>query len=140
MGARSASAPGVPLTGGSISGALAVTGDVTSNGLVTPPTATQTVTASTAILANARLVQISAAGITTITAAPTIANGSDGQWLRVVNVGSNAITIQDQGTLANSNLRLNAVTAALSARQSIELCYLSTIGDWVQMGPVVAVI
>lgn len=102
----------------------------------TPSTA-QTLAAGTAILANATVVQINSAGAVTITAAPTIANGQDGQILIIVNVDSaDAITIQDQGTLASSNLRLSAATIALGPRDSITLMYSSSIGDWIQIGQV----
>lgn len=105
------------------------------------PSNTQTLAAGTAILANAEFLKIQSTGNVTLTATPTIANGIDGQMLTILNVDSaDTITLQDQGTLALSNLRLTAATVALGPRQSIQLMYSLLIGDWVQVGPLVAVL
>ena len=89
----------------------------------------------TAILANAEIVLINSSGNVTITAAPTIADGLSGQRLLIVNVDiADTITIQDQGTLANSNLRLSAATIALAPRDSIQVVYSTDVGDWIQIG------
>jgi hypothetical protein len=73
----------------------------------------------------------------TITGAPTINDGYEGQLLTIINVDTaDTITLQDQGTLANSNLRLSAATIALGPRDSIVLRFSSTVGDWVQVGQV----
>lgn len=71
----------------------------------------------------------------TLTSTPTIANGVDGQTVILLNVdsGADVITLQDQGTLASSNLRLGATTRALGPRDSITLVYSSTIGAWVEV-------
>lgn len=96
---------------------------------------TQSITGtSSSIAPTAETVYISADGVYTLESAPTIANGYDGQILRIVNVGSNAVTLQDQGTLPSSNLRLAASTVALGTRDSLILMYVSAIGDWVQIG------
>ena len=114
---------------------------VVAGTLLAQPSTAQTLAASSAIVANANIVQINSAGNVTITAAPTIANGVDGQLVTVVNVDTaDTITLQDQGTLASSNLRLTATTVALAPRQSIQLMYSSTIGDWIQIGNKVAVL
>ncbi len=108
---------------------------------VATPKAAQTLAAGTAIVADYEVVQVNSAGNVTITAAPTIADGVDGQMLTVVNTDTaDTITLQDQGTLASSNLRLTAATVALGPRQSIQLMYSATIGDWVQIGNRVAVL
>lgn len=107
---------------------------------IATPQASQTVVAGTAISVTSEVVQISATGAVTMTAAPTIADGTDGQMLTLLNVGSFNITVQDQGTLAGSNLRLTAATVTLAPRQSIKLMYSATVGDWVQVGPLVAVL
>lgn len=106
------------------------------------PLSAQSITAvGNAITATAKTVAaLTADGVYTLTSAPTIAAGNDGQILWIVNVGTNAITIQDQGTLPASNLRLAAATIAIAARQSLPLMYSTTIGDWIQIGPLVAVI
>lgn len=102
------------------------------------PSGSQDLVAATAILANATIVKVTAAsGSFTSTAAPTVANGQDGQMLIIVNVDTaNNVTLQDQGTLASSNLRLSANTIVLGPKDSIVLVYVSTIGDWIQVGQV----
>lgn len=105
------------------------------------PSSTQTLSAaSSTISADANVVQVSPSSALTLTSTPTIGNGRDGQQMVVLNVGSNNVTLQDQGTLASSNLRLVATTITLAPRQSVTLLYSSTIGDWVQISPVVAVL
>jgi len=105
-----------------------------------PPSASQTLAAGTALLANAEFVMFTCTGAVTSTAAPTIANGLDGQMLTVLNVGTGTWTISDQGTLASSNLRLTAATVAIAPRNSIQLVYSATVGDWVQVGALTTVI
>lgn len=101
----------------------------------TPSTAQNITAVGNTILANAQTVQLTANASYTLTSAPTIANGQDGQVVTILNVDTtDTITIQDQGTLASSNLRLSATTIALGPRDSIQLMYSSTIGDWVQIG------
>jgi hypothetical protein len=112
-----------------------------------------TCTAGTAMLSAAQVsllaapfistVGISAAGAVapgTATTTPILPDGTDGQKLKLVNVGAQTITLTDQGTMAASNLRLTAATVAIAARQSIELTFIASIGDWVQTGALVAVI
>jgi len=68
-----------------------------------------------------------------LTAAPTIADGRDGQLAVLVNTGSYTITLQDMGTLGGSNLRLAATTRALyPSRGVLELIFDSTMGGWVE--------
>jgi len=104
------------------------------------PSASQTLAAGTALLANAEFVMFTCTGAVTTTAAPTIADGLDGQMLTVLNVGTGTWTIKDQGTLASSNLRLMTATVAIAPRQSIQLVYSATVGDWVQIGALTTVI
>ena len=103
--------------------------------LVGRPDTTQTIIAAATAIGVDKYVQpISSDANYTLTAAPTIANGlADGQLVIIVNVGSFTITLQDQGTLAGSNLRLSAATVALGPRDSITLLYSSAIGDWLQI-------
>lgn len=112
-------------------------GDITHDGKLThTPSAAQDITAAaTAISVTAAVAQLTADGDYTLSAAPTIADGEDGQVVTIVNVdATNIITLQDQGTLANSNLRLAANTVALGPRDSIKLMYSSAVGDWIQIG------
>lgn len=71
-------------------------------------------------------------GSLTLTSAPTIMNGLPQQYLVLYNIGANNIVLQDQGTLAGSNLRLAATTRTLAPRQSISLLYSTDIGDWLE--------
>jgi hypothetical protein len=114
---------------------------VNAGTMVCTPSSAQTLAAATAILANAEVVQVDATADRTLTATPTIADGTDGQVLTILNVDStDTITLQDQGTLAGSNLRLTANTIALGPRDSVKLLYSGSIGDWVQVGTVVNVL
>ncbi len=101
----------------------------------TPSTAQNITAVGTAILADATIVQLTANASYTLTSTPTIADGQNGQEVTIINVDTaDTITLQDQGTLAGSNLRLSANTIAIPPRGSITLVYNSTIGDWVQIG------
>ncbi len=134
----------VSTTGVVISTSGAGGGRITLSGgslIVTP--GTQTISAATDTISGGigSYIDITVSGGPfTMTSAPTVVDGVDGQELTIINVNGNAITLSDQGTLANSNLRLTAATIALSARDSLKLRYSSTVGDWVQVTPLVNVI
>jgi hypothetical protein len=101
------------------------------------PTANQVITLVTnTILANATFVDISntTGGSITLTSTPTIAAGEDGMWLCILNVGTQNVVVQDQGTLPLSNLRLAAATRTIGPRDSLILRYSADIGDWVEIG------
>jgi hypothetical protein len=104
-----------------------------STTVYTPPAAQSITAAATAIAPTSTVFEITSDGNYTLTATPTIANGQDGQVVTIINVGANTVTLQDQGTLANSNLRLGAATRALAPRDNIELLYDSAVGDWVEL-------
>jgi len=98
------------------------------------PLNTNVTAVGTTIRSDATYVTLTATASFTLTAAPTIADGQDGQLLIITNEDTvDTVTIQDQGTLASSNLRLGATTRALAPRDSIVLIYNSTIGDWVEL-------
>lgn len=126
--------------------ALAVTGTLTTANarISTPPTAqaiaaaTDTITVGDADY-NAPISNTTGGSIT-LTSAPTIANGTDGEEILLYNVGTQDVVLQDQGTLANSNLRLTAATITLTPRDSVRLMFSSTVGDWLQVGAVIAVV
>ena len=85
---------------------------------------------------------VTVTGAIVLTSAPTIADGNDGEFLCIINTGGGGggtVTLQDQGTLAGSNLRLVGVSAVLGPRDSVLLMYDVAVGDWLQIGPVVAV-
>lgn len=74
----------------------------------------------------------SSGGSLTLTSAPTIADGLSQQYLVLYNIGTQNIVLQDQGTLASSNLRLVANTRTIAPRQSLALLYSNDIGDWIE--------
>ena len=115
----------------------------TEHSRIAVPSSTQSITGTgVAITAGGSdyMALVSADGTYTLASTPTIADGADGQEILIVNVGSNDITLQDQGTLASSNLRLDASTVTLTPRDSIRLVFLDAIGDWLQVAPVVSVV
>lgn len=101
----------------------------------TPKANAQITAVGAAIVHTAKFVTLTANAPYTLTSAPTISDGLDGEVVTIMNVDANAaniITLQDQGTLAGSNLRLGAATRALAPRDSIRLRYSTVIGDWAE--------
>ena len=100
-----------------------------------PTSATQTLTGATdRITCNRRTIAVSAAAPLTLSSAATILDGTDGQVCVIVNVGPSSITLQDQDTLAGSNLQLTSAQLVLPSKGQITLQYNQTIGDWIQEG------
>lgn len=96
-------------------------------------------TAGTAIsTAGTPLVRVTlSAGSISSTAAPLLADGSEGQEICLVrDDDAGNFTISDQATLANTNVRLSATTIVLGPRDAICLKFLSDLGDWVQVSQV----
>jgi hypothetical protein len=99
-----------------------------------PPSAAQSITGvGSTILANATIIVLNPDGNYTLTSAPTIANGFTGQIVYITsgNAEANIVTIQDQDTLANSNLQFGATTRALGARDVLTLIFDGT--DWIEV-------
>jgi hypothetical protein len=109
--------------------------------VATPSVQTLTAVGNT-ITPNAKVKRLdnTSGGSLTLTSAPTIPDGQDGQILKLFNSSTQNVVLQDQGTLANSNLRLSATTITISPRDTVELMYSATVGDWIQFTPVVAVL
>jgi len=84
-------------------------------------------------------VSVTTNGPVTLTSAPTIADGTDGQLL-AINVGDTSadITLQSESALTGSNLRLAGSTVVMSANETMYLVYSSSAGLWVQLGLSVA--
>jgi hypothetical protein len=100
-----------------------------------PSPAVQNVAAGTAITVDGTKIKLTATGATVMTAVPTIATpaSSREQYVCLTNVDTaDAITLQDQGTLAGSNLRLSGVTVVLGPRDTLCLNYDPTVGDWIE--------
>jgi hypothetical protein len=104
--------------------------------IVYTPTVGTISVASSTIPATASVIRLNntSGGAITLTSAPTIADGQDGQTITIFNGSTNNVVIQDQGTLASSNLRLAATTRTLGTRDSITLTYSNTVGDWIEIG------
>jgi hypothetical protein len=111
-----------------------VTGAVTCNGvLVLSPSATQTIDSATdTILANAAMVILDPGTSTdyTLTSTPTIADGYPGQFLTIIVIptSNKQVIIQDQDTLANSNIQLPWNNLGIGARDVVQFLFNGT--DW----------
>ena len=85
---------------------------------------------------------ISSTGNKTLSATPTLSNGTvEGQWVILQNQdGTYTQTLQDRGTLAGSKLNLVASTQTLAKSfGSLQLTWTFTIsaGRWIQTGALV---
>jgi hypothetical protein len=70
----------------------------------------------------------------TLTSTPTLANGADGQVLIIQGTDdTNTVTVQDEGTLAGSNLELGAATRTLGKGDLLVLTFDSTDGAWYEI-------
>ena len=122
-----------------ISGANTVGGRTTTAGLTNSGTeirsrTTQSITAvGNTILSTTRSMLLDPNGNYTMTSAPTIANGTAGQELCLTagNAEANTVTVQDQGTLASSNLQLGATSRVIGAMDMLCLEFDGT--DWVEV-------
>lgn len=92
--------------------------------------------AATTITPSANRILLTADNNYTLSSTPTISDGFwNGQTIEIMNIDTvDTITLQDQGTLPSSNLRLGAATRALAPRDNITLRYDTTIADWVEIG------
>lgn len=91
------------------------------------------VAASSTIASDSDVIRLSTDASRTITSTPTIKGGADGQIIRLMNINASfTVTLQDNATLANSNLFLSAATVVLGPYDSILLEYVSGKG-WVQI-------
>ena len=101
--------------------------------LVHTPSATQVIDAAgDTILANAGTVILSPGSVSdyTLTSTPTIADGYPGQvvYLIIAPVDTKTVTIQDQDTLANSNIQLPWSNLSIGAKDVVKLLFNGT--DW----------
>lgn len=108
------------------------------NELIGIPSSTQPITAAgDTIQADARLIVLNPDADYTMTSTPTITNGSYiGQLLRIICADGegNTVTLQDQGTLANSNIYLNggAIAKGVTGRQMLVFGWNGS--NWVEEG------
>ena len=97
------------------------------------PSSTQAITAvGDSISADASLVVLNPDGDYTLTSTPTIADGVTGQILVIMcaNAEANTVTVQDQDTLAGSNLELGDTTRAITGKTSVILVFDGA--DWIE--------
>ena len=102
--------------------------------LVYTPSATQSITAtSDAISANATMIVLNPSSNLTLVSTPTIANGTTGQILYITcgNAEVNTVTLQDQDTLASSNLQLGGATRSIKGRDVLQLLFDGT--NWLEV-------
>lgn len=98
------------------------------------PSSTQSITAvGNTILANAAMIVLDPNSDYTLTSAPTIANGATGQIIYITagNGEANTVTLQDQDSLAGSNLQLGAPSRAVSGKDVLVLMFDGT--DWAEV-------
>ena len=121
---------------------LAVDGTSTLTGAVTHTATTiytsasiQTLAAGDPVVASAtKVIVAGSSGPVTTTAAPTIADGTDGQMLYVVGTNdTNTLTLQDEGTLASSNLALGSTSRVLGLGDVLVLMYDTTAASWIEV-------
>ena len=94
------------------------------------PSTLQSVTAGTALAANAAKLRVQGAGgAVTLTATPHLAAGSDGQTLVIQGADdTNTLTLQSESELTGSGLKLGAASRQLGAGDTLTLTYDSTLG------------
>lgn len=99
------------------------------------PSALQTLAAGNPIVAGRSKVRVAGSGgAVTLTAAPTIADGTEGQLLLICGTSdTNTLTVQDQGTLPSSNLQLGAATRLLGIGDRLLLEFDATDGVWYEV-------
>ncbi|MEW5804323.1 MAG: hypothetical protein AB1847_19690 [bacterium] len=109
-------------------------GTLSAKTLRLQPSATQNIfTASSTILANASVVSLDPNADHVLTSTPTIADGSAGAllYLTCANNETHKVTLQDQDTLAGSNLQLSASTRDITGKAPLLLLFDGT--DWVEL-------
>lgn len=135
----------VAITGGSannlvIGGTTPAAGSFTalsaSTRFSTIASAQQNLLAADQITVNAPKLRVAGSGgAVTLTSVPTIPTGSvNGQLLLVQGMSdTNTVTVQDNGTLAGSLLRLGANTRLLTAGDTLLLSWDSDLGVWIEV-------
>lgn len=111
------------------SGATVLDGSLTLS-----PSAAQSITAATnTIVVSAAMIELDPNADYTMTSAPTIADGVIGQMVIITadNTETNKVILQDQDTLASSNLQLGSTAREITAKKMLTLIFDGM--DWVEM-------
>jgi hypothetical protein len=125
--------PAVSGNSGSILAATSSAAAWTRQLTFTPASALVITSASSSISPARFFVQVSPTSNLTLTSAPTIPDGEDGQFLVITNVNAaNSLVLQDEAVLAGSNLRFNGSNVTLAPRQSLYLVFSNTLSSWVR--------
>lgn len=99
------------------------------------PGTEQTLTTVDAVTTGGTHVRVNSTSPVTLTSTPTVADGTDGQTVVIVNTGAHPITFQDEANLAGTNMCLAGdADVALAPQASLTMLFSSTSGCWVQMG------
>lgn len=109
--------------------------DLQTFNIIAAPSANQALLAANPIVVNSAILEISGSGgAVTLTSVPTIADGSDGECIKIVGTDdTNTLTIQDDSNLSGSNLQLSgALDFIFGIGNTMELCWFTSVGDWVE--------
>lgn len=106
-----------------------------TNMLKAIPSATQVLAAGSPLVAVQRQLRVAGSGgAVTCTATPSIADGSPGDEIIIMGTDdTNTWTIQDEGTLASSNVYLGAVSRTLGSGDVLYLTWSASKAAWVQV-------
>lgn len=117
------SATTIELTGGNF---------VVDGPTVFDTTTAQTITAASDTITIAdTLEEISSDAAHTLASTPTIADGTKGQIVYLMEVGSGSVILQDEATLPGSNLQLGAATRTIDAYDVLQLIFDGTY--WIEV-------
>lgn len=81
---------------------------------------------------SASIVMSATPTIATVTAPGASTTWPTGAYLVLTSTGNNTITLQSQGTLSGSGLRLGAATRVITVGNQLTLIWNATIGQWVE--------
>jgi len=119
---------------GTASGGTTNIGIRNASTTVWTPTAATIATAAATVPITASTVNLNntSGGALTLTSAPTMAAGQNGQTITLVNISAQPITLQDESVLTGSNIRNpGGANLTLNQRDSVVLTYSSSLTDWV---------
>lgn len=131
----------VAISGGVIAGVTvtSLTGSFTNltitAKLVLGPSGLQTLAAANVITPAPKVRVVGNGGPVTMTSTPTVTLGTvDGELCLMMGThDTNTVTVQDNGSLAGSMLRLGAASRALGAGDSLLLSWDATLGFWTEV-------
>lgn len=110
----------------------------TTGGALWPALPTLSLVAGAAVTNHTDKIKVvGSGGAVTLTSTPSVPtnNVPDGWVIRIVGTdNTNTLTVQDDGTLANSDLSLGASTRALGVGDVLTLQYDATLNQWFEIG------